>query len=498
MSIRASRRATPGFAVAAVAALLIAIGFVPGTAGAAEPSDDPQVSAQDNNTATEKRKAKKWAKQEATKEIRRCQSGNRYNRDNGSGHYGSYGLTSKQWRNYGGRYYAKNAAKATKSQQNLVSWRLYQDQGWDGLACPVADWMDVVYRSAPKTTLSEMLIPGSHDSGSSKIDVKAPCPTKLISAAANLQPLVDANACAVAKLARAQGKNLGKQLTAGNRYLDLRVGVPEAKQLPDSGAPIPPATDPTSVPLVLHHNVVSQKLTKGLEQVQRFARDHPREQVILDFQHTDLTGDSFVQDYYINAFDRLLRKYAPGKNDSICSAAWSSNKISTADNKLGTGVPIKRAWRAQRNLLVLFPDGVMPDRPCYRSRDAALISLWPNTEDPQVSLLDNEGWLQQREAKQAGQDPCLDGQGQWCQLYVSQLQLSIQAGTQAQCIFNPTSGCSLKAYAKPVNNGIADVVTDWRFKDNLPVNIVMLDFANKTNPSVPDAAMRANWKIAAE
>ncbi len=450
----------------------------------------------DSGLSAEWRASAAWAADSRTRQTRACRSGGDYGRDNGSGYYGGYGLSARQWTRFGGDAFGDDAAAADRRSQNLVAWRLYEQLGWRALRCLQSDWMDVVYRSAPKTSISKMLLPGSHDAGSSRIETAPPCDVQTISAASWLEPLIGANPCAVAAMAKAQGQNLGAQLRAGSRYLDMRVGVPLSQQIASTGQPVTPAGDPTEVPLVLHHNIVSQRLTRGLRQVQRFVAKHPREQVVLDFQHLDFTGDQYVLDYYKNALGRLLHEYAPGATNSVCRTSWSKNKVPTADSRLGTGVGIGELWEVERSILVLFPDGEMPSYDCYRNRDAVLISLWPNTEDPQTSLSDNLSWLNQREAKLSGASACRDSQGQWCQIYISQLQLSMQIAAQAGCVANTTAMCSLEYYAGLVNNGIANKLMRWRFKRDLPVNIAMIDFMTDTDPDLPDALLRGNWRIA--
>lgn len=449
-----------------------------------------------SDRATKFVQSTRWARKSKASEARLCRSGNDYRRANGSGAFGAYSLTRSQWRRLGGKPFASRPDQASRRSQDLVARRLQSRSGWDALACPTRDWMRKLYSSAPKTPLAGMVIPGTHDSGSSRINVKAPCKPALI---AGLPPIFEAavsvNPCGVAKMARAQDQNLGDQLRSGNRYLDIRVGVPASKVLKPSEKPFPPAVDPLKVPLVLHHNVVSQPLLKGLRQVQKFANNHPMEQVVLDFQHVDLTGDKDVDEYYITALDGMLHQYAPGDTQSVCRSSWSSRKFPIADRKLGTSVPIEEAWRKNRNLLVLFPKSVMPDRSCYRNRDKSIISLWPNTEYPKRSTRDNKEWLSERAAKLSGRSPCQDSNGYWCGLYVSQLQLTMQIETQTDCIFTPKATCSLKYYSQLVNNDIAKKIRKWRLRDGLPMNIVMADFTNVSNPNIADAAIAANWVL---
>jgi hypothetical protein len=144
---------------------------------------------------------------------------------------------------------------------------------------------------------------------------------------------------------------------------------------------------------------------------------------------------------------------------------------------------------------VLFPAGDMPTRPCYRNRDQALLSLWPNTDDPAYSTSYNIDVLEQRAARMKSGD-CVDDIGQnWCGLLVSQLQLTFRAGTFVRCINGQASPCSLFAYSQMVNNAIADEFHSWRFKDDLPTNIAMVDFYQVSRPSIPRNLIADNWRV---
>jgi hypothetical protein len=228
---------------------------------------------------------------------------------------------------------------------------------------------------------------------------------------------------------------------------------------------------------------VSQRLTTGLADVVRFAVAHPKEQVILDIQHVDLTGDKKVDRYYTAALDRVLRSYRVD-GTAVCSRAWSRKAIPTNDARLGTDVPISQAWTADRNILVLRAAGELPDRSCYRSREKALWSPWPNTQDPAASTAANAGYLQARSDALAGTVPCATSDGNRCGLFVDQMQLSIQLPTQVACLTGAQSeGCSLAAFARLVNDTVVDQLMRWRSVEGRPVNIAIVDFYEDSAPA---------------
>lgn len=365
-----------------------------------------------------------------------------------------------------------------------------------------ATWMETTFANHPEWTLGQMLIPGTHDSGTSQIQVNPPCTKELIAG----QPTTfkigsDVDPCVVAGMARSQDQNFDGQLRGGVRYLDMRVGVPADQLIASTPTPSPQPEDPLSVPLVLQHSFVSQPLNEGLSQILEFVAKHPREQIILDFQHFDLPGPAAVNQYYVNALNTVLHDLVPRGNAgrSVCDSAWSRDVITTPDAQLSSKVTLKQVWDANKSIVVLFPKGVMPADPCYRNRDVAIMSLWPNTEDPATSLSYNLAELKDRKARLAASPQrCTDGDGNnWCGFYVSQVQLTFQDATAVECAIHPQRKCSLYAYSQLINNGMAGTMTNWRMKQKLPVNIIIVDYYNLANPSIVDAFIEMNRQLVA-
>ncbi len=359
-----------------------------------------------------------------------------------------------------------------------------------------ADWMYGIYATKPSMPLSKMIIPGTHDSGAYAIPVSPPC--KLMTLAGGNPIYVaaaKANPCGAAKLAKAQSGSLGDQLNAGIRYLDLRVGVPLNRVVTPAQAKIP-AKDPAAVPLYLQHSYISVKLTTGLTDVLAYAAGHPREQVILDFQHLDFPKDPTVANYYRNALYRLLQTYKPLGLPTVCSRAWSTSAMPGYDTQIGN-IPVGKAWIARKNLIVLFAAGEMFYNDCFRQRELALNSPWPNTQDPAVSVAKNTQYLKTRKAALAGALGCYSSEGYWCGMFVNQMQLSVQLGTQAKCLFSTgTPNCSLLAYAYNVNNDVPGELFAWRFQQSLPTNIAIVDFFGVGRPSYTTSLINMNRRLA--
>ena len=337
---------------------------------------------------------------------------------------------------------------------------------------PTPDWMGELYASRPDTKLSSLVIPGTHDSGAFKIDTEGKCKVVPIAGLSPVQAgIANSAPCAAGRLSKAQSQNFTGQLNGGIRYLDMRLGVPAPKALPANKIPKKLSNAKAAkVPIVLQHSYASIRFTKALDQIVTFAKAHPREQIILDFQHIDLTGKKKVDRYYTSAIDKILRTYRVD-GTSVCSRAWSASKLPDIPN-----TTLGQAWAAGRNLIVLYAKGELPTRDCFRARESVLYSPWPNTEDPAASDAANLTSLQDRQRALAGSASCTVTGGNQCGLYVSQVQLSFGIASQARCLGkNPAAPCSLQDLAVLRNPGVVPAMTAWQTQ-GLPINISIVDF----------------------
>lgn len=379
-------------------------------------------------------------------------------------------------------------------------------------------WMESLYKDHPGTTLGSILIPGTHDSGTGGIDTETPCKNSEI--AGTIEPIFilgDVEPCMLAGFSRTQDVDLYTQLSSGIRYLDMRVGVPADTALKPADSPIPLPKNPLSVELVTEHTVVSQRLSVALDGILAFAQEHPKEQVILDFQHVNLPDNPQLAAYYREILTRYLHDYVPAGREGavpVCSRAWSSDVITAADKDLARKVSFGEAWEKGRNLIVLTapgsdPDG-LPATPCYRNRTEAILSQWPKTQDPQVSATYNKAELEQRGKKLAANPQQCAGKqsiganadgtpkpgtdpANWCGFFVNQMQLSIGGKTYAACVVRPHASCSLFALSQTVNNAVPNEVKSWA-EAGLPANIVIVDFFNYAVPSYVETLLDLNEK----
>ncbi|NXU41932.1 PLCX3 protein, partial [Drymodes brunneopygia] len=134
-----------------------------------------------------------------------------------------------------------------------------------------ADWMAALPDSLHSTPLTNLAIPGSHDSFSFYIDEASPVGPEQPE---TVQNFVSVFGTVAKKLMRkwlaTQTMNFTSQLGAGIRYFDLRI----------STKPRDPDNE-----LYFAHGLFSAKVKEGLEEINAFLTEHPKEVVFLDFNH---------------------------------------------------------------------------------------------------------------------------------------------------------------------------------------------------------------------
>ncbi|KAF7250188.1 PI-PLC X domain-containing protein 3, partial [Varanus komodoensis] len=134
-----------------------------------------------------------------------------------------------------------------------------------------ADWMATLPEGIHNVPLSNLAIPGSHDSFSFYIDEASPVGPEQPE---TVQNFVSVFGTVAKKLMRkwlaTQTMNFTSQLGAGIRYFDLRI----------STKPRDPDNE-----LYFAHGLFSAKVNEGLEEISAFLADHHKEVVLLDFNH---------------------------------------------------------------------------------------------------------------------------------------------------------------------------------------------------------------------
>ncbi|XP_072371694.1 PI-PLC X domain-containing protein 3 [Scyliorhinus torazame] len=135
----------------------------------------------------------------------------------------------------------------------------------------LAGWMASLPDRMHSAPLSTLAIPGSHDSFSFYIDESSPVGPEQTD---TVQNFVSVFGAVAKKLMRrwlaTQSLSFGSQLQAGIRYFDLRI----------STKPRDPDNE-----LYFAHGLFSATVREGLEEINAFLAEQPKEAIILDFNH---------------------------------------------------------------------------------------------------------------------------------------------------------------------------------------------------------------------
>ncbi|MCO7225977.1 phosphatidylinositol-specific phospholipase C domain-containing protein [Pleionea sp. CnH1-48] len=297
-------------------------------------------------------------------------------------------------------------------------------------------WMETVFEGRADIALNQIVMPGTHDSGSYLIGeyneafdlVDEECNDSFWSDfAMELAFWVTKN------WAITQTKSFKQQLEGGIRYFDLRVTS-------EDGEPW------------LFHCALSMPLDDALDEIELFVRNHPKEIIILDFQ-TIAAGDMIdnVHAMLQNRFESLLLPSHQFNPASRLESLWSSGKsvIVIANDKDGDNKPGLHTYASNR----------------YWNRKQTLESKWANTDS--VSRLQDKVTLaiKQRDLNK---------------LSVAQTVLTPEGDDSDVLSFDSLIG---DYTLRDMNDKVSDKVHQWMGEWNcegLQQNIVMVDFYQDT------------------
>ncbi|KAK6177006.1 hypothetical protein SNE40_015199 [Patella caerulea] len=131
------------------------------------------------------------------------------------------------------------------------------------------DWMSRLPAHLHETPLNQLAIPGCHDSGSYKFDKNGGVGPDADQIVKDLEKLFGPFIKDILyRWAKTQNMNFAQQLTAGMRYFDLRV-----------------ATRQGTEDLYFLHSLYADKVEPCLHEMDIFLDAHPKEVIILDFNH---------------------------------------------------------------------------------------------------------------------------------------------------------------------------------------------------------------------
>ncbi|HEY2028353.1 MAG TPA: phosphatidylinositol-specific phospholipase C domain-containing protein [Myxococcales bacterium] len=282
-----------------------------------------------------------------------------------------------------------------------------------------ADWMARNAELLRNRQLASVVLPGSHDAASYSLGRgSSVCAARASSAFAALGAFV------AAPRARTQEVTLSRQLEAGVRYLDLRVcAVPGEPRR-----------------FFMHHTWVGAPAAEALDQIDAFSRAHPREILLLDFQHLSGFDDADRRQFAAELEQRFRGRMLPiGQNPGALT--------------------VQKLWDMGVSVLVFVEHP--PRSPHLFGREHALVSRWPRARSIRA-LVDALPWMAEDTAE----------------LHVLQWQLTPGF---AEFLRHPWS--SLIDFAAGANQLILDGTLP-RLVPRARMNVVMTDDAAKVAKAI--------------
>lgn len=291
-------------------------------------------------------------------------------------------------------------------------------------------WVAKLYAEHSKTRVVDLVLPGTHDSGSYAITASSPPAPGAPEAYSHVGDIASA-------WSKTQDQTLEEQLRGGVRYLDLRVAQFEDR-------------------LVLVHGLVSCDLNEALVGVQRFARDEPREPVILDLQAMPRASahDELHKLLQKTLGEHLFDKVTPPKR-------WTLGHL----------------WSAKRSLMcIVGHPGFAAREPEYRGR-SVLDSVWTNSRKVETLRTRLDSSLRGRD-RDRFQCAYLT--------FTPELETIIVGGFM--------KGGGLRSFSRPLLELPGEWIPEW-MEEGLRPNVVSVDFYELTN--VVGSVIQANQRLLA-
>ncbi|KAJ7378205.1 PI-PLC X domain-containing protein 2 [Desmophyllum pertusum] len=200
--------------------------------------------------------------------------------------------------------------------------------------------------------LKDLVMPGSHNAGTSFLDKNMEIGPSASSTIQNLGRCCGCCGCfksVVHNWSVTHSLTIYDQLLSGIRYLDLRV----AYRAEDNE-------------MYMIHALYGRTIQQVLEEVNRFVAEYPKEIVILDFKfyNMDTASHKTLADMLIAKFGKILR--APGED--------------------GPKVTLQEMWGKAETIIVIYNNtDVVNTHPSFWSTQF-ISAPWPNTADVNVML----------------------------------------------------------------------------------------------------------------
>lgn len=287
--------------------------------------------------------------------------------------------------------------------------------------------------------LNAVALPGTHDSGTYAITALSTIAPgqdlpEWVNSVHALGPAGRVAAQIIAGWSKTQPVDIAAQLQAGIRYFDLRV-VRQAGEY------------------YVCHGMYSAKVDDVISAVRAFTNQHPKEIVILDFNH-------------------LYEMPNPSAHAPLVAKLMAAFGNKLAPNTLPPTTSVGELWSKGYQVIALYADADAVSQSPGLWPQSAISSPWPNTKDLSMLHADLDRYRSNRPSDQ---------------LFVLQGVLTPDGGLIGKGLLPGHPG-SNQALAAEVTPSVVRWVRSW---PNSQVNIVIVDWFT-ADPNYVDAIVGLN------
>ncbi len=307
---------------------------------------------------------------------------------------------------------------------------------WSHSTLDPENWMKTLYKKLPETRLRDIIIPGTHDSGSYGINKNSPL-------APQTNKLFALSKKTTSKWSKTQNLSILKQLKRGIRHIDLKVSKYKGQFSLVSG-------------------LVSVPLNDVLKDLKAWAASHPFEIVLIELNLSVQT---------LRDTKELHREISRHIGPFLAFPMLPPSLLTFGD-----------LWvkERERPLILITPPSFKKLSPRYWNKDKVFHALKPNTQK-KSELMNQLLYGIERSPGLYNQD--------WSKLYASELRLKSSPKVIATGFLKFEAPKNLSQFSRPLFETPSEAIDSWLQKD-LEVNIIKVDFFEKTN--LVKASLEAN------
>lgn len=307
-------------------------------------------------------------------------------------------------------------------------------------------WMFDLKNEIQDTPLTELWIPGTHDSSSDKIKFTSEIssggflPTELEKLKyIGVGYIVNA---VIAGFSKTQNLTIQEQLDRGARFLDIRVTWRDDKHSQDYWT---------------YHGLYNETLTDVFQQINNFINYHPNEVIICEI--------GGFQNIKLHQHDEIAKIINSEFQDKILYS-WEKNKGIFQENYI-ININLKKMYEKNKNIIILYKNMETAQKYNYYSSGHYMYGPWPNKQTTQ----ELKGYLDNKfTTNYAGAFRKTSG-------ILTPDQSTILSSLN---IFNPKRIKHIKDMAKQVNPLLEyQWIPEWH-KNEIQPNFIIVDYFNES------------------